>query len=316
MANKKITDLQLRSAVTDDLNIPSDDGIQSYRVTGQQFKDYILPLNAIATDRIQDGAVTLAKLAAAVQELLMPTGAVLPYTGTAAPTGFLLCQGQAVSRSTYSSLFNVIGTAYGSGDGSTTFNVPDLRGMFLRGVMPTLTANGSGSASGNNATFTAHGYNRTGMKVRMTAGALTGLATNTDYYVIVVGANTLAFATTLANAQSGTKITISGTNTAVINQYIDPSARAALAPGGNTSGVGSFQEDSTQGHKHSIGQEGGSTPTGVPANSVSFFGGNTVSATNTAAMNATPIADGVNGTPRTSPETRPQNVNVNYMIKT
>lgn len=57
---------------------------------------------------------------------LMPSGVMMPYGGASAPTGWLLCDGSAVSRSTYASLFTAIGTAYGSGDGSTTFNIPDL----------------------------------------------------------------------------------------------------------------------------------------------------------------------------------------------
>ena len=58
---------------------------------------------------------------------VMPVGCVIPFAGAAAPTGWLLCQGQAVSRTTYAQLFSVIGTTYGSGDGSTTFNLPDMR---------------------------------------------------------------------------------------------------------------------------------------------------------------------------------------------
>ncbi len=57
-----------------------------------------------------------------------PTGSILAYAGTNAPSGYLLCDGSAVSRTTYSVLFTLIGTTYGAGDGSTTFNVPDLRG--------------------------------------------------------------------------------------------------------------------------------------------------------------------------------------------
>jgi len=63
-----------------------------------------------------------------------PTGLTVAYAGTTAPSGWLLCDGSAVSRSTYSDLFNVIGTTYGSGDGSTTFNLPDLRGRFAVGL--------------------------------------------------------------------------------------------------------------------------------------------------------------------------------------
>lgn len=57
-----------------------------------------------------------------------PTGALTAFAGSDAPTGWLLCYGQAVSRATYAALYSVIGTTYGSGDGSTTFNIPDMRG--------------------------------------------------------------------------------------------------------------------------------------------------------------------------------------------
>ena len=65
--------------------------------------------------------------------IFIPTGAVVPFAGTSAPTGWILTFGQAVSRTTYAALFAVIGTTYGSGDGSTTFNLPDLRGRVVAG---------------------------------------------------------------------------------------------------------------------------------------------------------------------------------------
>lgn len=55
-------------------------------------------------------------------------GIIYPYAGSTAPTGYLMCDGTAYSRTEYSVLFSIIGTTYGAGDGSTTFNVPDLRG--------------------------------------------------------------------------------------------------------------------------------------------------------------------------------------------
>jgi microcystin-dependent protein len=58
----------------------------------------------------------------------LPIGSVISYAGSTAPTGWIICDGSAVSRTDYSSLFAAIGTSFGSGDGSTTFNVPDLRG--------------------------------------------------------------------------------------------------------------------------------------------------------------------------------------------
>ena len=58
---------------------------------------------------------------------VVPPGTVLPYTGSSAPTGYVLCDDSAISRTTFSVLFAIIGTSYGTGNGSTTFNVPDLR---------------------------------------------------------------------------------------------------------------------------------------------------------------------------------------------
>lgn len=65
---------------------------------------------------------------------IVPIGTVLMFSGSSAPTGWLLCYGQAASRTTYDELFAVIGTTYGDGDGSTTFNLPDLRGRVVHGL--------------------------------------------------------------------------------------------------------------------------------------------------------------------------------------
>jgi microcystin-dependent protein len=64
----------------------------------------------------------------------MPSGVVAPFAGSSAPSGWLLCYGQAISRTTYAALFTAISTTYGSGDGSTTFNIPDLRGRAVFGA--------------------------------------------------------------------------------------------------------------------------------------------------------------------------------------
>lgn len=60
-------------------------------------------------------------------------GSILPYGGASAPSSWLLCYGQAISRTTYATLFAVVGTAFGVGDGTTTFNLPDLRGRAVIG---------------------------------------------------------------------------------------------------------------------------------------------------------------------------------------
>jgi microcystin-dependent protein len=57
----------------------------------------------------------------------IPTATIVPWSSASVPTGFLECNGQAVSRSTYAALFAIVGTTYGAGDGSSTFLVPDLQ---------------------------------------------------------------------------------------------------------------------------------------------------------------------------------------------
>jgi microcystin-dependent protein len=63
-----------------------------------------------------------------------PAGIIMPFAGTVAPENYLFCDGSAVSRSTYATLFDVIGTTFGAGDGSSTFNLPDLSGRVPLGV--------------------------------------------------------------------------------------------------------------------------------------------------------------------------------------
>lgn len=65
--------------------------------------------------------------------LLVPPGVILPYGGSTPPSDWLECNGAAVSRTAYAALFAAIGTTFGAGDGTTTFNLPDLRGEFIRG---------------------------------------------------------------------------------------------------------------------------------------------------------------------------------------
>lgn len=79
-------------------------------------------------------AATKGQLDAAINALqLEVTGAIKQYAGTTSPTGYLLCDGTAISRTTYAALYTVVGTSFGAGDGSTTFNIPDLRGRLPLG---------------------------------------------------------------------------------------------------------------------------------------------------------------------------------------
>lgn len=85
-------------------------------------------LSSYATKSELEAAVRAAILAS------VPTGTILPFAGTVVPDGFLLCNGAAVSRTTYAKLFAAIGTKWGSGDGSTTFNLPDSDGRVFQGT--------------------------------------------------------------------------------------------------------------------------------------------------------------------------------------
>lgn len=83
----------------------------------------------------------------------VPAGSVTAYAGTSEPAGWLFCHGQAVSRTTYGALFTALGTAYGAGDGATTFNLPDLRGRVIAGK------DDMGGLSANRLTGLAGGLN-------------------------------------------------------------------------------------------------------------------------------------------------------------
>jgi len=88
-------------------------------------RDAVLPLEATTLQQVNT--------ALGASSNYMPAGAIQLFAMSAIPTGWLECNGAAVSRTTYANLFAVIGTTYGAGDGSITFNLPDMRGQFARG---------------------------------------------------------------------------------------------------------------------------------------------------------------------------------------
>ena len=99
------------------------------------------------TERGTDGIAVEALIPASQPGDVFPAGAMLHYAGSAAPSGWLICDGSAVSRATYPQLFANIGTTFGAGDGSTTFNLPDTRGKIpvgkhTSGTFVTLGASG------------------------------------------------------------------------------------------------------------------------------------------------------------------------------
>jgi microcystin-dependent protein len=92
------------------------------------------PTAPTASTELSNTQLATTEFVKQIAALFTPSGSVISYAGASAPTGWLLCSGQTVSRTTYSSLFAAIGTTYGSGDGSTTFALPDLRGRVVAGI--------------------------------------------------------------------------------------------------------------------------------------------------------------------------------------
>src|SRR5690606_12658824 len=78
----------------------------------------------------------------------LPAGAIMAWSASAIPNNWLECNGQAVSRTTYSDLFAVVGTQYGVGNGSTTFNVPDFTGRVIVGLSSDSSFNVMGKTGG------------------------------------------------------------------------------------------------------------------------------------------------------------------------
>lgn len=105
-------------------------------------------------------ALKNGRTTAALQTILIgsviPPGVIQSFGGDTVPSGWLLCDGSTVSRSTYAGLFAAVGIVHGQGDGSTTFHLPDLRGRFLRGAdnMGTGAAGRDPDAAGRTAANT------------------------------------------------------------------------------------------------------------------------------------------------------------------
>lgn len=123
-ANDQITDS--RSVINTNFDNLNTDKVETSAI------DTDTTLSADSDTKVASQKATKAYVDGAV--FSMPAGAVLPYAVNSAPSGWLLCYGQEVSRTTYAALFAAIGTTYGVGDGSSTFNVPDLRGRVIAGI--------------------------------------------------------------------------------------------------------------------------------------------------------------------------------------
>lgn len=133
-----------------------------------------------------------------IKEQVVPSGVVKAFAGSTAPDGWLLCNGQAVSRSEFAALFAVIGTTYGAGDKSTTFNVPNLQGKMIIGADSTYTLGKTGGSATAHAQIHVNGGEQINFKRKAgrftsnialggTGGSIGGVEKSCTYVVNVVG---------------------------------------------------------------------------------------------------------------------------------
>jgi microcystin-dependent protein len=215
-------------------------------------------------------------------------GAVMAFPFISEPAGFLYADGRAVSRTTYNELFNVIGTKFGQGDGSTTFKLPDYRGFFLRGAAPTLNATFLPAAVNTTSaqiTVTGHGLQHSGVPIQFSSTTTlpSPLAATTTYYAIIIDDNTIKVATSHGNALAGIAIalTTTGSGTHTIVQWIDPDASSRYAQdvgGSNGNTTGTIEDDAFKSHTHTsqvpAGGLGSGSTGGTTSGSTGATGGN------------------------------------------
>lgn len=181
----------------------------------------------------------------------VPIGTVISYAGAAAPAGYLLCDGTAVSRATYAELFSIISTTYGVGNGSTTFNLPDLRGRVAVGA-----GTGTGGATSGSGAIT--GAALTARTAGQWDGRETHTLTDTQSGVPVHGhahtISTVAVGNLLSDPghshggyHRNTTIGGSATGDDPVDYCFDPASHGFNA---NTAGAGTGA--STVSHGHSI----------------------------------------------------------------
>lgn len=140
----------------------------------------------------------------------VPSGAMTGYGGTTAPAGWLLCDGSAISRTTYASLFTAIATTFGVGDGSSTFNIPDLRGRVIAGQ------DDMGGSAASRLTTAAGGVDGA------TLGAVGGTQTHT-------------LTTAQIPSHTHTTTASSSTITNVVKDDGNPTGNTAMVPGSTAS---------------------------------------------------------------------------------
>jgi len=242
--------------------------------------------------------------------LVLPTGSWVGFGGLTAPDGWLLCDGKAYdyTHSDYADLYAVIGGKYGT-PWVDYFNVPDFRGYFFRGYSKIPSVNfvpADVNVGQNRITLSGQTFHRTCFPVRFTtADTLPApLAINTTYFLYIHPADDVYICASRPDSLTATFIvlTTQGVGTHTIHPYIeeDKDTRVRLTcNSGSQEDLGSYQEDEFKTHRHETFNDANKVNAGVNFRSIRHITGNDDSPTS--------YVGGV--------ETRPRNVNVNYIIK-
>ena len=224
---------------------------------------------SINTTQIADAAITSAKIAPNAVSVLgtaAPTSSILQFAGTSAPSGWLFCDGTAVSRSTYADLFNAVGTAYGEGNGSTTFNLPDLRGRVPVGRDTGQTEFDTRGETGGSKTHTltesempVHTHSVSGSTTSAGSHSHSGSALSAGGHSHSYDDGYVSLTT---NSQRGTASPTASTVTSITNT---DQTRTTVMGGAHTHTL-SINSDGS--HSHSINASAGSTGGGSAHNNL------------------------------------------------
>lgn len=152
------------------------------KINFQNLPSTTTPINATNLNQLQTNIENAIKESD-------PVGTIKMFAGSTAPTGYLICDGSAKSRTTYSELFSTIGTTYGSGNGSTTFNIPNLKGKVAVGLDSNDTAFDLLGETGGEKTHT------------LTVDEMPNHSHKNEHYV--VGANALNYSDWETNVANG-----------------------------------------------------------------------------------------------------------------
>jgi microcystin-dependent protein len=138
-SNEVVTPTKLTAAATPVVAV-TDNEITESKLANNAVTSAKIAVDAVTEAKIANGSVTASKLAAGAVPIAIPSGAILPFAMNSAPSGWLEANGAEYSKTgTYAVLFAAIGTTYGEtngsgGVGTSHFRVPDLRGLFVRGI--------------------------------------------------------------------------------------------------------------------------------------------------------------------------------------